>query len=265
MDQVLRGKKINWSTVAKDAGIGMLTLGVLDSKVGQKFTGFVGKVGNKVTPKWLKNGVKKANVTFEKKVQQLSDTGSEFGKRMKQTAEKFRNKAKDYFKKRKMDKLYKRTQETRDKIKQQVQKIRNSEDFKNLSSSARKKLEQKLRPLEKGNIAVADVNVAGIKKSYIAHSQIDSSKDLLAELDDFTSLAETRKLTTYVDDGFSRYHDTEAKILEDIAARLENRNIVGEIDLYSNFDVCQSCTNIILEFRREFPNIKLNVYTNIMR
>lgn len=52
---------INWSTVAKDAGIGMLTLGVLDSKVGQKFTGFVGKVGNEVTPDWVKKGVTKAN------------------------------------------------------------------------------------------------------------------------------------------------------------------------------------------------------------
>ncbi|WP_187375194.1 hypothetical protein [Paenibacillus antibioticophila] len=82
MDQVLRGEKINWSTVAKDAGIGMLTLGVLDSKVGQKFTGFEGKIGNKVTPKWLKNGVAKANEGFEKALDKLSDVGSKFGKKI---------------------------------------------------------------------------------------------------------------------------------------------------------------------------------------
>ncbi len=83
MDQVLRGEKINWSTVAKDAGIGMLTLGVLDSKVGQKFTGFVGKVGNKVTPDWVKKGVTKANEGFEKVVDKLSDAGSKMGQKLK--------------------------------------------------------------------------------------------------------------------------------------------------------------------------------------
>lgn len=40
---------------------------------------------------------------------------------------------------------------------------------------------------------------------------------------------------------FDRFHDTEAKILEDI--------------------VCQSCSNIILEFRKKYPNIQLNIHT----
>ncbi|WP_222860726.1 hypothetical protein [Paenibacillus antibioticophila] len=40
MDQVLRGEKINWKTVAMDAGIGMVTLGVLDNKYAKKLGKF---------------------------------------------------------------------------------------------------------------------------------------------------------------------------------------------------------------------------------
>ena len=69
-----------------------------------------------------------------------------------------------------------------------------------------------------------------------------------------------RIFTTYVDDQYPRYHDTEAKILEDIASQITDSNISGTINLYSELPCCQSCSNIILEFRRKFPNIKLNVY-----
>ena len=31
--------------------------------------------------------------------------------------------------------------------------------------------------------------------------------------------------------------------------------------IYTELDACQSCTNIIFEFRRMFPNIKLNVFS----
>ncbi|WP_156130657.1 deaminase domain-containing protein [Paenibacillus durus] len=68
-----------------------------------------------------------------------------------------------------------------------------------------------------------------------------------------------------MEDGFPRYQDTEAKILEDIASKIKDPNVAGEIDLFTNFDTCQSCTNLIFEFRRKFPNIKLNIYTNSMR
>nr|WP_269321444.1 deaminase domain-containing protein [Bacillus sp. UNC437CL72CviS29] len=55
---------------------------------------------------------------------------------------------------------------------------------------------------------------------------------------------------------FDRFYDTEAKILEDIAS-----SIFGKIDLYTELDACQSRSNIILEFRKEYPNIQLNIYT----
>ncbi len=64
----------------------------------------------------------------------------------------------------------------------------------------------------------------------------------------------------YVEVNYPRYHDTEAKILEDIASQIEDVNINGTIRLYSELPCCQSCSNIILEFKRRFPNIKLKIY-----
>lgn len=66
----------------------------------------------------------------------------------------------------------------------------------------------------------------------------------------------------YVVDEFPRYNDTEAKILEDIASKIKDPHIKGEVNLSTELDTCQSCTNIILEFRAKYPNIKLNIFTN---
>lgn len=70
---------------------------------------------------------------------------------------------------------------------------------------------------------------------------------------------------TYVDDQFPRLNDTEAKILENIASQIKDPNIKGQIDLFTELDACQSCSNLIMEFRRKFPNIQLNVYSKSMR
>ncbi|MFA4134241.1 MULTISPECIES: deaminase domain-containing protein [unclassified Brevibacillus] len=164
-----------------------------------------------------------------------------------------------------IDDLYNRTKNIRDQIKQKADEIRKSDAFKNLSSKQRRILEQKLRRLETGNLASAKVDISGIEKGYISHSQINTLDDLFADLDNFTHLKNDRVFETYVEDGFPRYQDTEAKILEDIASKIKDPTIKGEIDFFSHFDVCQSCTNLIFEFRRKFPNIKLNVYTNSMR
>ena len=61
---------------------------------------------------------------------------------------------------------------------------------------------------------------------------------------------------------YPRFHDTEAKILEDIASQIKDPHISGKINLYTEKLACQSCTNIIFEFRRLFPNIELNIFTS---
>nr|MBO1354677.1 hypothetical protein [Enterococcus sp. DIV0212c] len=53
----------------------------------------------------------------------------------------------------------------------------------------------------------------------------------------------------------------EVKILEDIASKIKDPKLSGKIDLYTELPACQSCTNVILEFRKKFPNIELNIFT----
>lgn len=119
-----------------------------------------------------------------------------------------------------------------------------------------------------GNMATADVDISGIKKEFNAHSQINTPTSKGADIGDFSYLKPDteRKFKTYVDAGkpgleYPRYHDTEVKILEDIASQIKDPGISGTINLYTEAPACQSCTNVILEFRREFPNIKLNIFT----
>ena len=52
-----------------------------------------------------------------------------------------------------------------------------------------------------------------------------------------------------------------AKILEDIASQITDPNISETIDLFTELPACQSCTNIIFEHKRKFPNIILNILT----
>lgn len=115
---------------------------------------------------------------------------------------------------------------------------------------------------KRGNMAAADVNIQGVKDSFVAHSKINGESDKGANVADFSYLKSEneRIFTTYVDDQYPRYHDTEAKILEDIASQITDTNISGTINLYSELPCCKSCSNIILEFRRMFPNIELNVF-----
>jgi len=115
---------------------------------------------------------------------------------------------------------------------------------------------------KRGNMAAANVDIPGIKNNFVAHSKINGALDKGADVADFSRLKPDNKriFTTYVDDQYPRYHDTEAKILEDISSQITDPNVKGTINLYSELPCCQSCSNIILEFRRMFSNIELNVF-----
>ncbi|MBP2111111.1 deaminase domain-containing protein [Paenibacillus silagei] len=172
---------------------------------------------------------------------------------------------KDKIPNRLIDSLYERTQNIRNDINKEIQKIRNSDEYKNLSNTQRKKLDRKLDNLTFGNAAVADVNIPGIKKEFQAHSQIHSSDGVGSNVGDLSYSKVDKSLESYVDDQFPRINDTEAKILEDIASQIKDPNVKGQIDLFTELDACQSCSNLIMEFRRKFPNIQLNVNSKSMR
>ncbi|MGX7420747.1 deaminase domain-containing protein, partial [Carnobacterium gallinarum] len=123
---------------------------------------------------------------------------------------------------------------------------------------------------KRGNMATADVNVTGLPDTFMAHSQIDSLTDKGADLGDFSMKnSESERFfknyepsaSTINGRKYDRFHDTEAKILEDIASKITDPNTFGTIDLFTELPACQSCSNIILEFRSKFPNIQLNIFT----
>ncbi|WP_156117043.1 T7SS effector LXG polymorphic toxin [Lysinibacillus odysseyi] len=158
-----------------------------------------------------------------------------------------------------------RSQVVRLKLSESIAAFKNTDEYINLSNTQRKKIDRKINTLlNNGNVATADVNILGVKKEFNAHSQIHSSDSLGADVMDFSyATAESNRIfKNYVIDEFPRYNDTEVKILEDIASKIKDPNIKGEINLFSELNTCQSCTNVILEFREKYPNIKLNVFTN---
>ncbi|WP_221638267.1 deaminase domain-containing protein [Listeria booriae] len=159
--------------------------------------------------------------------------------------------------------LKNKSESLRKNLKDFVTNYKNSDEYLSLSNSQKKRVDRKLDRLGGENVATAEVNIPGLKKDFKAHSQIHST-DSLGYMDDF-SVAPAEKdriLKNYIEDDYPRYNDTEAKILEDIASKIKDPNVKGEINLFSELDCCQSCTNLILEFRQKYPNIKVNIITN---
>lgn len=117
-----------------------------------------------------------------------------------------------------------------------------------------------------GNVAVADVNITGLKTEFKAHSRIhqdnhDGFSSVTGE-GQFPAKSVNQKGEVDGEGAFPRNNDTERKILEDIAHQLgNNKQTKGQIDLYTELPACRSCSDIIIKFRQEYPNIKLNVYS----
>ncbi len=105
------------------------------------------------------------------------------------------------------------------------------------------------------NVAVADVEITGReKKSVVAISGQKSP--------DGTVPSPKKRLFKTKDSGaMTRKYDTEVKILEDVASDLD-RDSTGLINLFTEKEPCPSCGGkggVIDQFRKMFPNIKLNV------
>lgn len=111
----------------------------------------------------------------------------------------------------------------------------------------------------RGNMAIADVQIEGMKSEFVAHSRIHSDTSKGADVADFSMSKEDKIFTTYVEDKFPRFNDTEAKILEDIASQITDPQIKGKITLFTELPPCDSCSDIIEEFKRMFPNIQVDV------
>ena len=116
---------------------------------------------------------------------------------------------------------------------------------------------------EQGNLAVADVGIHGLPTEYTAFSRVHTPNDPGAlnadgSLRGFSYLKPEgeRLLTGYKIIRFHRSVDTEAKILEDIAA-VTDEATTGSIVLYTERAPCDSCLAVIASFREIRPNITL--------
>ncbi|MGY3778092.1 deaminase domain-containing protein [Isobaculum melis] len=139
-------------------------------------------------------------------------------------------------------------------------KTQKVENFQNRVDNIRNQMpNSKLK--NQGNMAVADVKIKDLPDEFMAHSKIHGPNSKGADLGNFSPSSENRIFESYTIDKFPRYNDTEVKILEDIASKIKDPNISGKIDLFTELPACQSCTNVILEFRKKFPNIELNIFT----
>ncbi|MGF0470749.1 deaminase domain-containing protein [Lysinibacillus fusiformis] len=105
-----------------------------------------------------------------------------------------------------------------------------------------------------GNVAVADVNISGLKSEFKAHSRIHKEYEggfsyVIGE-GKFPAKSVNHTGETYAPNAFLRAHDTERKILEDISRQLgDDRTVKGTIDLFTELPACGSCTDIILQFQ----------------
>ncbi|WP_339224916.1 deaminase domain-containing protein [Paenibacillus sp. FSL H8-0332] len=120
-----------------------------------------------------------------------------------------------------------------------------------------------------GNFAYAEVNVAGVNKTdFFAHSGVhDASKGISGTGEfSFKPSDPIYKATEAPDNAgniYLRDGDTEYKILNDVASKLgDNKDAAGTIRLFTEKDTCGSCNNIIQQFQKDFPNIKVEVLHN---
>ena len=113
-----------------------------------------------------------------------------------------------------------------------------------------------------GNIAAMEYD----DKIFIAHSQADypgtPRYDSFVLKDKYTLVGMTRPRQFKVKDlgdKIPREYDTEAKMLEFVAAGITDSETVSEITILSEKHICESCAGVVEQFRKKFPNITVNI------
>lgn len=127
-----------------------------------------------------------------------------------------------------------------------------------------------------GNFGYAETSVSGLsRKEFFAHSSIDSKSfkgDLPSRVPDI-SLEPTNPVFDALEvnsdnvingkDAYTRFYDSEYKILNDIASKLGNKtDASGTIKLFTDRETCPSCARTVNQFMEKYKNIKVEVVHN---
>ncbi|GAB2875935.1 hypothetical protein GCM10022245_08760 [Streptomyces mayteni] len=115
----------------------------------------------------------------------------------------------------------------------------------------------------RNNIAAADVNIQGLDRQTLL-----SVSGAAERANTVPNVGAHGNPQRYVPQALSnqnpnnsRFFDTEFKLLNYIANQIgrSSSTVTGRIDLYSELEVCGSCSSVINQFRGDFPNVQINV------
>lgn len=123
------------------------------------------------------------------------------------------------------------------------------------------------------NFAWAVARIEGLEKTeYFAHSGIQRlgkfSAEVRAEIRDISLRPKKGRFTVLCVnhndevDGpncFYRNSDTERKIIEDMAGRMEDPSVRGAVRLYTDLYPCASCRHVMAQFLADYTNVQMQV------
>jgi filamentous hemagglutinin len=112
-----------------------------------------------------------------------------------------------------------------------------------------------------GNVATANVDIAGLPSQMAASSEINVTKNgVIGKGSENFSFLE---LPNTVGKSVSRNTDSEYKILDNIADKLGNNpNATGTIKIVTERPACDSCLDVAKQFTARYPNIELQIFDN---
>ena len=116
-----------------------------------------------------------------------------------------------------------------------------------------------------GNVAVAEVNISGLKSDWFAHSRINNISDMkpAGAVSNISLMPADPVFSATEVGGFMRTVDAEYKILSDIANTLgNNTSAVGTIKILTERPPCNSCAKVIQQFANKYKNIAIEVVDN---
>ena len=119
-----------------------------------------------------------------------------------------------------------------------------------------------------GNMGVAQITVPGVQPTMAASSRVDDPTMAQRALGFVGEVPETFPSSSVWTGGqnpvlLNRSADSEAKILNNIAAQLgDNASVSGVVNLLTERAPCSSCSNVIYQFQKKYPNIVINVMDN---
>jgi filamentous hemagglutinin len=112
-----------------------------------------------------------------------------------------------------------------------------------------------------GNVAAAQIDIPGLPSTMVASSRVEEAGHGLigGGNQNFTYL----ELPNAAGNPILRNTDSEYKILDNIADRLGgNSSTRGSVMIVTERPACESCLDVVNQFRARYPNIEVKVFDN---